>query len=394
MNNIRLAAEACYEEIVAIRRDIHRHPETGRVEFRTSAIIKEKLAEYGVDAIETPCCTAVVGIIKGALGEGKCVALRADIDALPVQEETELPYASEIPGVMHACCHDMHTAMLLGVAKVLCSMRDSFRGTVKLIFQHSEDLMPGGAKELVESGVMENPHVDAIFGMHIFPDQERFGKLALHSGPLTTSCDIFNVKVTGRGGHSSTPHLTKDPILAACQMVVLLQQIQSRYTNPLETAIFPIGSIHSGDAPNVIPDVAVFSGGARAYLPSVREEIKNQLFEIAKGVEILSGCKVEISYVEGYPPCFNDAQMVDVVRRAAKESLGEESIIELEEPFSFSEDFSYYRTLTGVPSAFFGLYAGNVGSFGGLHNPKCAVQEEAMPYGITAMAAAAVEFLK
>ena len=162
MSKIQAAAEACAEEITEIRRTIHRHPEIGRNEFQTSALIREKLAEYGVDKIESPVPTAVVALIHGGQGEGKCVALRADIDALPVSEDTGLPFSSEVPDMMHACGHDMHASMLLGVAKVLCGMRDQFRGTVKLIFQHSEDTLPGGAKELVEKGVLENPHVDAI----------------------------------------------------------------------------------------------------------------------------------------------------------------------------------------------------------------------------------------
>ena len=165
MHQIKEAADQIFDEIVAIRRDIHRHPEIGRKEVRTAGIIRDKLKEYGVDRIETPCPTAVIGIIEGTKAPGKCIALRSDIDALPVQEETGLPFASEIPGTMHACGHDMHASMLLGAAEILCRMRDQFCGTVKLIFQPSEDTLPGGAKELVEQGVMENPHVDAIIGM-------------------------------------------------------------------------------------------------------------------------------------------------------------------------------------------------------------------------------------
>ena len=169
MHQIKEAADQIFDEIVAIRRDIHRHPEIGRKEVRTAGIIRDKLKEYGVDRIETPCPTAVIGIIEGTKAPGKCIALRSDIDALPVQEETGLPFASEIPGTMHACGHDMHASMLLGAAEILCRMRDQFCGTVKLIFQPSEDTLPGGAKELVEQGVMENPHVDAIIGMEKVP---------------------------------------------------------------------------------------------------------------------------------------------------------------------------------------------------------------------------------
>ncbi len=191
MSAIQTGTEACIDEIIAVRRDIHRHPEIGRSEVRTSALIREKLAEYGVDRIEQPVPTAVVALIQGSAGPGKCVALRADIDALPVSEDSGLPFASEIPGMMHACGHDMHASMLLGVAKVLCGMRERFRGTVKLIFQHSEDTLPGGAMELVEKGVLENPHVDAIYAIHMLPDQERMGKIGMRAGAVRKQTTPF-----------------------------------------------------------------------------------------------------------------------------------------------------------------------------------------------------------
>lgn len=385
-------AQALQSEITEIRRTLHRHPEIGRNEFKTSALIREKLAEIGVDEITSPVPTAVVALICGNKGKGKCVALRADIDALPVTEETGLPFSSEEEGMMHACGHDMHTAMLLGVAKLLCAHRDDFAGTVKLIFQHSEDTLPGGAKELVEKGVMENPHVDAIFGMHVFPD-EKVGKLGFHEGPLTTSVDLYDITVQGKGGHGSTPHLTKDPILAACQAVVLLQQIPARYVDPLETVIFPVCSIHSGDAPNVIPGEAKFSGIARSYLDSVREDVTKQVFDIAEGLEKVSGCKFDINHYEGYPACYNDEEVTKLTRNAVAAELGEENVIDIEKPLSFSEDFSYYTKMTGTPGCYMMLYAGHEGPLVALHNPKCAVKEEAMPYGISAMTTAALSYL-
>lgn len=385
-------AQALQSEITEIRRTLHRHPEIGRNEFKTSALIREKLAEIGVDEITSPVPTAVVALIYGNKGKGKCVALRADIDALPVTEETGLPFSSEEEGMMHACGHDMHTAMLLGVAKLLCAHRDDFAGTVKLIFQHSEDTLPGGAKELVEKGVMENPHVDAIFGMHVFPD-EKVGKLGFHEGPLTTSVDLYDITVQGKGGHGSTPHLTKDPILAACQAVVLLQQIPARYVDPLETVIFPVCSIHSGDAPNVIPGEAKFSGIARSYLDSVREDVTKQVFDIAEGLEKVSGCKFDINHYEGYPACYNDEEVTKLTRNAVAAELGEENVIDIEKPLSFSEDFSYYTKMTGTPGCYMMLYAGHEGPLVALHNPKCAVKEEAMPYGISAMTTAALSYL-
>lgn len=386
-------AQALQNETVELRRTLHRHPEIGRKEFKTSELIRKRLAEIGVDEILSPVPTAVVALIHGGKGSGKCAALRADIDALPVTEETGLPFSSEEEGMMHACGHDMHTAMLLGVAKLLCSHRNDFAGTVKLIFQHSEDTLPGGAKELVEVGVMENPHVDAIFGMHVFPDETRVGKLGFHEGPLTTSVDLYDITVKGKGGHGSTPHLTKDPILAACQAVVLLQQIPARYVDPLETVIFPVCSIHSGDAPNVIPGEAKFSGIARSYLDSIREDVTKQVFDIAAGLEKISGCEFDINHYDGYPACYNDEKLTKQTRSAVSAALGEENVIDIEKPLSFSEDFSYYTKMTGTPGCYMMLYAGHEGPLVALHNPKCAVKEEAMPYGMAAMASAALAYL-
>lgn len=395
MKNVELlqAVEEMMPEIIEIRRDIHKHPEIGRKEFRTTALIKEKLKEYGVDEIKSLMPTGAVALIKGETAADVCIALRTDIDALPVQEETGLPYSSKVPGMMHACGHDMHASMMLGVAKYLCANRDKFAGTIKLIFQPSEDTLPGGAKELVEKGVMENPHVDAIFGMHLIPDENEVGTVEFCEGPLTTSVDLFDVTVIGKGGHGSTPHLTKDPILAACQMVTLLQQIPARYIDPLETVIFPVCSFHSGEAPNVMPGEAKFGGIARSYLPSVRKQVAEQVFQIAKGVEALSGTKIDINHYEGYPACYNDPALTREAMEAVSEALGEEHAEEISKPYSFSEDFSYYTEMTGTPGLFMMVKAGHIGEMVALHNAKCAMSEEAMPLGMAAMIAVALNYL-
>lgn len=392
-NELLSAIEKIMPEIIDIRRDIHKYPEIGRKEFRTTELIKKKLEEYGVDDILSPMPTGAVALIKGKDDKDICIALRTDIDALPVQEETGLPYSSEVPGMMHACGHDMHAAMMLGTAKYLCDNRDKFSGTVKLIFQPSEDTLPGGAKELVEKGVMENPHVDAIFGMHLIPDENEIGVVQFCEGPLTTSVDLFDITVKGKGGHGSTPHLTKDPILAACQMVTLLQQIPARYIDPLETVIFPVCSFHSGDAPNVIPEEAKFSGIARSYLPGVRKQVTEQVMQIARGVEELSGTKIDINHYEGYPACFNDPELTKEACGAVAEALGKEHTEIITVPYSFSEDFSYYTEMTKTPGMFMMVKAGHIGDMVALHNPKCAMDEDAMLYGMSAMITAALNYL-
>lgn len=392
-NELLSAIEKIMPEIIDIRRDIHKHPEIGRKEFRTTELIKKKLEEFGVDEILSPMPTGAVALIKGKDDKDVCIALRTDIDALPMQEETGLPYSSEVPGMMHACGHDMHAAMMLGTAKYLCNNRDKFSGTVKLIFQPSEDTLPGGAKELVEKGVMENPHVDAIFGMHLIPDEDEIGVVQFCEGPLTTSVDLFDITVKGKGGHGSTPHLTKDPILAACQMVTLLQQIPARYIDPLETVIFPVCSFHSGDAPNVIPGEAKFSGIARSYLPGVRKQVTEQVMQIARGVEELSGTTIDINHYEGYPACFNDPELTKKACEAVADALGEEHTEVIKVPYSFSEDFSYYTEMTGTPGMFMMVKAGHMGDLVALHNPKCAMEEDAMLYGMSAMITAALDYL-
>lgn len=391
MHELYRAAEACFDELVEIRRTIHRWPELGRTEVRTSQLIFDKLTELGVEDIHRPVPTAVVGYIRGTKGHGKTVALRADIDALAVTEETGLPFSSEHTGFMHCCGHDMHVASLLGVAKLLMERRDTFAGSIKLIFQHSEDTLPGGAKELVELGVMDD--VDAIFGMHMMPDEEA-GRVMVHPGPLTTSVDLFDVTVVGKGGHGSTPHMTRDPILAACQMVVALQQIPSRRIDPLETVIAPVCSFHSGDAPNVIPGEAKFGGVARAYEDSVRKQLTEEYFAIGKGIEAMSGCQVNIHHYEGYPSVYNDHALTALVRRAAVNVVGEAKVEDRKDPFSFSEDFSYFTKLTGKPGSYFMVSAGYTGDqVYPLHSPKCSMREEAMITAVSVMAGTALTYL-
>ena len=229
--------------------------------------------------------------------------------------------------------------------------------------------------------------------MHLIPDENEVGTVEFCEGPLTTSVDLFDVTVIGKGGHGSTPHLTKDPILAACQMVTLLQQIPARYIDPLETVIFPVCSFHSGEAPNVIPGEAKFGGIARSYLPSVRKQVAEQVFQIAKGVEALSGTKIDINHYEGYPACYNDPALTREAMEAVSEALGEEHAEEISKPYSFSEDFSYYTEMTGTPGLFMMVKAGHIGEMVALHNAKCAMSEEAMPLGMADMITVALNYL-
>ena len=264
MSQCKTITDSIFEELVSIRRDIHQHPELGMQEIRTSAIIRSELEKMGMDEVLSPLPTGVVGILHGGKGTGKCVAMRADIDALPVEEETGLPFSSQTSGIMHACGHDLHTTMLLGVARVLCRMRDSFAGTVKFIFQPSEDTMPGGARAMVAAGVMENPHVDAIYGIHVNPSEDgEVGTMNLYKGYFTTAVDLFDIDVNGKAGHGSAPHTADDAIVAAGYLIAALQQIVSRRVDPMDTAVFTIGTMSGGSAVNIISGQAKIAGVSR-----------------------------------------------------------------------------------------------------------------------------------
>ncbi|MBR2540174.1 MAG: amidohydrolase [Mogibacterium sp.] len=393
MNSFLEKANGIMDEIVAIRRDIHAHPELGHKEVRTSALIREKLETYGVDEIQSLTETSVVAVIKGKKGHGKCIALRTDIDALPVEEETGLPFASETSGVMHACGHDIHTAMMLGNAKLLCEMRDQFAGTVKLIFQHSEDTFPGGSKELIEQGVMNG--VDAILGIHVFPtENDKCGVIGFREGPFTTSADEYLFDITGPGGHGSEPHKVPDPILAAAEMIMMFQQVQARAIAPRDTAIFMMNKIQGGKAPNIISDKVTMVGNARAYTAEARKTIEEYVYRIAEGVEKISGCKIDVHETLGYDACFNDPGLVDWIRPVLGEIIGEDRVEAFPDPMGFSEDFSFYSTLTGVPALFMILQAGTMGEVAPLHNAHCSFNEQAMPYGMAAMTGSAIKFLE
>jgi amidohydrolase len=396
MDNIFERAKAIQDEVIAIRRDIHAHPEIGHQEYRTSKLILDALTEAGVDTIEQLTPTSVTATITGTApggGDGmKCVALRTDIDALPVQENTGLEFSSCVPNMMHACGHDMHCAMMIGNARILASMKDQYSGTVKLIFQHSEDTFPGGSRELVAAGVMKD--VDAILGLHVIStENDRCGTIGLKEGPVTTSADEYAFEIVGTGGHGSMPHKAPDPILAAAEMIIMLQQIQARAVPPLDASILMMNKISGGTAPNIISEKVNMIGNARAYKPEVRKIMEEQVYRIAKGVEEVSGCKVNVNATFGYDPCFNDPKLFSVVRDTVAEALGSEKVAVYDEPMAFSEDFSFFSTLTGVPAFFMLLEAGNMSSVFGLHNAQVTFNEDAIPYGMTAMVSSALKLL-
>ena len=393
--DIRARAHEVSDEMLSWRRDFHAHPELSNNEFRTTEKIVELLKSFGCDSVERPLPTGAVAIIKGAK-PGKCVAIRADIDALPVKEETGLPFASQNDGVMHACGHDTHISMLLATAKVLCGMRDQLPGTVKLIFQPGEEKAPmGGARPMVEAGVMENPHVDAIMATHISPGGPKVGAVSMYNGIATTAFDLYNVKVTGQNAHGSQPHNGHDAILALAQFIVNAQQIVARRVNPLKTAIVSIGVIKGGEAVNIIPSTASLEMVCRTYGEETRKVIYDEVMRLARGTAELSACKFDVEHIEGYGSVVNDPKLLKIGAEAVSEALGPDYVDYLDEPLSFSEDFSYYGNATGTPSLFLLLNAGYLGDEPhSLHDARCTFQEEALECGVTAMVATAVKILE
>lgn len=393
--DIRARAHEISDEMLSWRRDFHAHPELSNNEFRTTEKIVELLKSFGCDSVERPLPTGAVAIIKGAK-PGKCVAIRADIDALPVKEETGLPFASQNDGVMHACGHDTHISMLLATAKVLCGMRDQLPGTVKLIFQPGEEKAPmGGARPMVEAGVMENPHVDAIMATHISPGGPKVGAVSMYNGIATTAFDLYNVKVTGQNAHGSQPQNGHDAILALAQFIVNAQQIVARRVNPLKTAIVSIGVIKGGEAVNIIPSTASLEMVCRTYGEETRKVIYDEVMRLARGTAELSACKFDVEHIEGYGSVVNDPKLLKIGAEAVSEALGPDYVDNLEEPLSFSEDFSYYGNATGTPSLFLLLNAGYLGDAPhSLHDARCTFQEEALECGVTAMVATALKILE
>ncbi len=377
------------DEIIAWRRDFHMYPELGFQEKRTSRIVAEKLRDWGFEVITGIAETGVVGLLRGSSDE-RTVALRADMDALPIQEENDVPYRSRVPGVMHACGHDAHTAMLLGAARILSEIKDDLNGCVKLIFQPAEEGV-GGAKRMVDEGVLKDPDVDAIFGIHVWSILQS-GIIGVREGPILAATGRIEIEVEGAGGHGASPHLTVDPIVAAASIILNLQTVISRNLDPIESGVVSICSVHSGTTYNVIPPRAKLIGTYRALTFEVRNLIKKRIKEIAENTCIALGAKCKVDLIDGVPPTINHPEATKLARETAIELVGSEKVIE-PKPSMGGEDFAYY--LEQVPGAFLELGTGNPekGTDKPHHNPKFNVDEEVLYIGSAIYASLAYQFL-
>ena len=370
-------------EIAKLRQQIHQFPELGMKEHKTAALIKQQLASYGVEMVPIAVETGVLGIIKGEKAGGATVtALRADIDALPIVEKTGVPYSSQHEGVMHACGHDGHTAVLLGTAKLLSSMRSQFSGTVKLIFQPAEELL-NGAVEMVRAGVLDNPKVDSIVTLHAWPYLE-VGKLGIRVGPYHASADFFRAKMIGTGGHGGYPHKGTDCLLAATQAVGALQSIVSRQLNAIDNTVLSVCTIHGGTAFNIIPKEVEFSGTIRCHNMTIRNSMKDRMEKIISHVAAAFGCEYEFEYGLGLPMTINHPEVTAQLADAATATLGAEAVVQLAEPVMGSEDFSIYQEI--IPqSSFIRLGNAAAGKEIPVHTDQFDFNDDAIPYGMAVL---------
>ena len=364
-------------DIQAWRRDIHEHPELLYDVHRTAAFVADRLREFGCDEVATGLGrTGVVGVIKGRKPTGeseiKVIGLRADMDALPIEEATELAYASKTPGKMHACGHDGHTAMLLSAARYLAETRN-FAGDAVVIFQPAEE-GGAGAAAMIKDGLMDRFAIDQVYGMHNGPGIP-IGSFAIRSGPIMAATDSIDIRIQGLGGHAARPHLCIDSVLVGAQLVTALQSIVSRTVDPLESAVVSMCEFHAGNARNVIPQTAELKGTVRTLTAKVREMVEKRVREVVAGVAQMTGAKIELVYDRGYPVAVNHALQTDVARRVAEEIAGDANVHEIA-PQMGAEDFAYM--LESRPGAF--IFCGN-GDSAGLHHPAYNFNDDAIVFG-------------
>ncbi|MGM0841192.1 MAG: M20 family metallopeptidase [Bacillota bacterium] len=387
LNELYQKLEERWIEMVEIRRFLHQHPELSFQEKNTAAYIADYYNKIGVPVQEQVGGNGVVARIKGAL-PGKTVALRADFDALPIQDEKDVEYRSTVPGVMHACGHDGHTATLLVLGKTLHEMRDVLSGTIVLIHQHAEEYAPGGAKPMIEAGCLDG--VDVIFGTHLW-SSEPLGKILYRTGPIMAAADRFEIIIKGSGGHGAQPHKTKDSIVIGAQVVSELQQIVSRRVNPIDPAVVTIGSFMADNAFNVIADSAKLIGTVRTFNPEVRDFIEEEIEQILKGSCLSARCEYEYVYERGYPAVVNHEEETDLLIQGV-DTVDEVHRVEEIEMQMGGEDFSHY--LEHVKGTFFftGAKPDNVEVAFPHHHPKFDINEKALLIAAKSLASAAIQY--
>lgn len=378
--------QAVARDVVALRRDFHAHPELGFEEVRTAGIVADRLAGLGYEVRTGVGQTGVVGVLS-TKKPGKTILLRADMDGLPILEQSGVEFASTSPGKMHACGHDGHTAMLLGAAHMIAERRDALNGTIVLCFQPAEE-GKGGARAMIEDRVLEDPHVDRVYGLHLtslYPS----GQVLVRPGPVMASSDSIDVTVRGRGGHGAAPHQTVDPILTSAHFITLVQSVVSRQVEPIEPAVVTIGSVHGGTIHNVIPDSVEMLGTVRAFSEAERVQMKPRIEKVLSGCCAAHGATYEYRYTERYPVTVNDAAQAAYVRDLALRTVGAEHTAELAQTMG-AEDFSFM--LRARPGCFF--FVGSQSDERTAvphHNARFAIDEACLPTGVRMMVALALD---
>lgn len=386
-HEIQQLAKEFFAEIVDIRRHLHRNPELSFEEYNTSAFVKAVLDKIGIP-YTSMANTGVVALLNGDLPSDKVIALRADMDALPITEVEGRPYGSQNKGVMHACGHDVHTSSLLGVAKILYALKSKFGGTVKLIFQPGEEKLPGGASLMIKEGVLTNPEPNAVIGQHVMPFIE-VGKVGFRAGQYMASCDELFMTVRGRGGHGAQPHQNIDPIAITAQIISALQQVVSRFADPRIPTVLSWGKIVGNGATNIIPNEVYLEGTFRTFNEEWRAAAHDKIVKIATGIAESMGASCDIEVRKGYPYLVNEPQLTSAARKAAEEYLGAENVVDLD-LWPAAEDFSYYSQVANA--CFYRLGTGNKakGIQSAVHTPTFDIDEDALEIGMGLMAFIAI----
>lgn len=383
-DQIKELARQFSDDTVQIRRHIHANPELSYEEYETAKYVATQLRALGIEPKEGVAGTGLTALIKGKNPQSKTVALRADMDALPILETNEVPYKSKNDGVMHACGHDVHTSCLLGAARILYALKDQFEGTIKLVFQPGEEKNPGGASLMIKDGALENPRPDRMLGQHVMP-YIPVGKVGFREGQYMASADEIYLTVKGKGGHAALPDKVIDPILIASHILIALQQVVSRNADPKKPTVLSFGTIHGGQAQNIIPEEVKLSGTFRALNEEWRFEAHKRITTIAQGIAESMGGSCDVNIDVGYPFLTNDVETTRIARSAAEAYLGEENVVDLD-LWMGAEDFAFYTH--EVPCSFYRLGTGNEakGTTHGVHTPNFNIDEDAIEVGIGMMA--------
>jgi amidohydrolase len=392
VEKIKSLAAQLLDETISVRRHLHMHPELSFQEKETCAYVWARLDQMGITEKRHLADTGIEALIRGNNPDSKTIALRADMDALPIIELNQVPYKSKNEGVMHACGHDAHTASLLGAAKILQHLKGEFEGTVKLIFQPGEEKLPGGASMMIRDGVLENPKPNGVIGQHVMPLIES-GKVGFRSGIYMASTDEIYLRIKGKGGHGAMPHLNIDPVLIASNVIVALQQVVSRHANPTMPSVLSFGKFIANGATNVIPDEAYLEGTFRTLDEQWRAEAHDKIRSIVESVASSMGAVAELEIRKGYPALYNDPALTALSRAAAEEYLGAENVIDLD-IWMAAEDFSYYSQQSAACFYRLGTRNASRGITSSVHTPTFDIEEQSLAIGMGLMAWLAIKGLQ